>query len=62
MYCEIHIFELWLKECIKKAWKKFRLEQGRGFVSRSSLNFFQAFFWQLHKLRVYMSVMIIHSN
>ena len=49
-----------LSSCEKKAWKKFRLERdsnpwplrrGHGFESRSSLNFFQAFFSQLLKLR-----------
>ena len=40
----------WLVSLIGRALHRYR--RGQGFESRTSLNFFQAFFSQLHKLRI----------
>ena len=48
-----HIFELRMKDQIEERSSQLlrNLSRGHGFESRSSLNFFQAFFSQLLKLR-----------
>ena len=40
----------WFVSLIGRALHRYR--RGQGFQSRTSLNFFQAFFLQLHKLRI----------
>ena len=42
----------WLVSLIGRALHRYR--RGQGFESRTSLNFFQAFFSQLHKLRIHL--------
>ena len=49
----------WLDSSVGRALHRHR--RGHGFESRSSLNFFQAFFSQLHKLRIQLRWSVIYS-
>ena len=49
----------WLDSSVGRVLHRHR--RGHGFESRSSLNFFQAFFSQLHKLRIQLRWSVIYS-